>query len=326
MYSSIYKVNKLLFLERTRHAYMDPGNLHTELHHLLIPEAGIYFRHDADCDILSQHLQLPTFSVWVNDVFSKKDIVLRPFTPVAVHTLHFMFEDSLRTQFRQQPGYLLEERECNLFHLPPGLHKVPMPNSKKVLSLHINIHPAEVPLLIARYPVLQFMAQPAHFTGPVNTLPYHINPVCELLIKQILICTYTGIRAKKFLYRCCLDLLLNIAQQQAAANQLLLFSTIIKGSAYHQLFDYLETHPHKQHTIAALAYIFEIPPEELAHGFLQLFAVSVEDFTHMSKMMFIYNRIQSKAFPLTLIAKTAGYEEVNLMMDAVEKFYENSFS
>lgn len=303
---------------------MDPGDLDTELHHLLLPEAGIYFRHDAECDILSQHIKLPGLSLWINDIFSKKDIMLRPFTPIPIHTLHFMFEDSLQTLLSQQPGYLLEERECNLFNLFPGLHKVPMSGSKKILSLHINIDPSAIPLLIKQYPVLQFLeeTQTVHLNGPVNTHPYLINPVCEFLIKQMLGCHYTGARAHSFLYRCCLDLLLNIAQQQNAGNQRMLFSTIIYGAAYHQLFKYLETHPHKQHSILELAYIFEIPAEQLSYGFLQFFAISVEDFILMTKMLFVYNRIQSKAFPYSLIAEVTGYKSVAEMIQLLENYYD----
>jgi hypothetical protein len=302
---------------------MDPGNLNTELHNLRLPEAGIYFRHDAECDILSQHIKLPGLSLWINDIFSKKDIMLRPFTPVPIQTLHFMFEDSLQTQFRQQPGYLLEESECNLFNLFPGLHKIPMSGSKKILSLHINIDPSVIPILIRQFPILQFLAEPqiANINGPVNIHPYQINPTCDFLIKQILTCHYTGSKANSFIYRCCLDLLLNIAQQQAATTERILFSTLMHGAAYHQLFKYLETHPHKQHSIFELAYIFEIPAEQLAYGFLQIFAISVEDFVLMSKMLFIFNRIQTKAFPHSLIAEVTGYKNVLEMIQLVENYY-----
>jgi len=302
---------------------MDPGNLHTELHNLLVPEAGIYFRQDPECDILSQHIKLPAFSLWINDIFSKKDIFIRPFTPVPIHTLHFMFEDSLQMQFRHEPGYILEEKECNLFHLLPGLHKIPMMNSKKILSLHINIDPFAIQWLIKQFPVLQFLeaTQTGNISNPVNIYPYHINATCELLIKQILMCHYTGVRAKKFLYRCCLDLLLNIARQQAATNQRMLFSTIIYGAAYQQLFKYLESHPHKQHSIFELSYIFEIPAEQLAYGFQQMFSITVEDFVLMIKMLFVYNRIQSKAFSYALIAEAAGYRNVYEMIQLVESYY-----
>jgi hypothetical protein len=302
---------------------MDPGNLQTELHSLLIPEAGIYFRQDAECDILSQHIQLPPFSLWINDIFPKKDIVLRPFTPVPTYTLHFMFEDSLWTQSRQNQEYLLEERECNLFSLQPGLHKIPMEKSKKILSLHINIDPAAVPALIEQYPVLQSLvaSEPGSINGPINQHSYHINPTCDFLIRQILTCHYTGANAQRFLYRCCVDLLLNIAEQQAMASQLLLFSTVINGGAYHDLFKYLETHPYKYHQAGELAYMFEIPAAELAHGFQQLFALSIDDFTHMAKMVFVYDRITSKIFPLPLLAETAGYNDVSVMISDVETFY-----
>jgi AraC-like DNA-binding protein len=234
-----------------------------------------------------------------------------------------MFEDSLQMQFRHEPGYMLEERECNLFNLFPGLHKIPMTNNKKILSLHINIDPSAIPSLVREFPVLQFLetTQSSQISGPVNVHPYHINPACDYLIKQILGCHYTGLKAQKFLYRCCLDLLLNIAQQQAATNQRMLFSTIIYGTAYQQLFKYLETHPHKQHSIFELAYIFAIPAEQLAFGFQQLFSTSIEDFVMMTKMLFAYNRIHSKAFPYSLIAEVTGYKSAAEMMLHVENYY-----
>jgi AraC-like DNA-binding protein len=106
----------------------------------------------------------------------------------------------------------------------------------------------------------------------------------------------------------------------------ILFSTVINAGAYHQLFQYIENHPHKQHTISELAYIFNIPAEQLPDGFLQLFAISVEEFTHMTRMMFVYNRLQSKAFPLSLIAKTVGYNDISLMVSDTESFYGRSIS
>jgi hypothetical protein len=302
---------------------MDPGNLQTELHSLLIPEAGIYFRQDAECDILSQHIQLPLFSLWINDIFPKKDIILRPFSPVPTYTLHFMFEDSLWTQSRQQQEYLLEERECNLFCLQPGLHKIPMSKSKKILSLHINIDPTAIPALIEQYPVLQSLglSHSRGANGPVNKYSYHINATCDFLIRQILTCHYTGVNAQRFLYRCCIDLLLNIATQQATASQLLLFSTVMNGDAYQGLFKYLETCPYKHHLAAELAYMFEIPVEQLEHGFQQLFTISINEFTHMAKMMFVYDRIISKAFTLPLLAEAVDYKDVSLMTNDVEIFY-----
>jgi hypothetical protein len=324
MLSSLHKVNKLLFLERIRHAYMDPGDLNTELHNLLLPGAGIYFRHDAECDILSQHITLPFFSLWINDIFSKKDILLRPFSPIPIHTLHFMFEDSLQIQLRQEAGYLLEERECNLFNLFPGLHKIPMPHNKKILSLHINIDPSAIPSLVKKFPVLQLLqdAQTSTISGPVNIYPYQINSTCDFLIKQILSCNYTGLRAERFFYRCCLDLLLNIAEQQAASDQRILFTTIIHGAAYQQLFKYLEYHPHKRHSIVELAYIFEIPADQLEYGFRQLFSISVADFVLMTKMLFVYNRLQSKVFPCSLIAEVTGYETELEMIQLVESYFD----
>ncbi len=66
-------------------------------------------------DMLSQHVRLGPFSLWLHDVFARKDIVLCPYTPFHLWALHFMYEDSLRAESFKMNGFTLEEKECNLF-------------------------------------------------------------------------------------------------------------------------------------------------------------------------------------------------------------------
>jgi AraC-like DNA-binding protein len=317
MPSILFQANKLLQIEKNRPGYLAPERLPVEYMKLLIPAAGIYFREDEECEIFSQHLAAGPFSLWLHDIFAKEDIVLHPFTPYHILALHYLFEDSLPAD-----NYGLEERECNLFNLLPGLQRMPMQGGKKVLSVHINIRPEMLPSLAARYPALKSLTtRNLTTTGTLNERPYHINAVGDLIIRKILTCRYTGARAQHFIYRCCVDLLLNFAGQEEAAQQPFLFTNMLHMESYRQIFNYLLDNPHKIHPLSELAYIFNLPAEQLAHGFRQHFSMSVEDFMWMLKMMLTYNMLQKRYWSLDVIADAAGFEDIREMTTQVELYY-----
>jgi AraC-like DNA-binding protein len=322
MPSILFQANKLLQIEKNLPGYIPADRLPVEYMKLLIPSAGIYFREDEGCEIFSQHLQAGPFSLWLHDIFAKEDIVLHPFTPYHILALHYLFEDSLPAD-----TYELEEKECNMFNLLPGLQRVPMKSGKKVLSVHINIRPEMLPSLAEQYPSLATLAAAnTSTTRAINERPYHINAVCDLIIKKIITCRYTGARAAHFIHRCCVDLLLNFAAQNEAAQQPFLFTNMLNMELYQQIFNYLLDHPHKIHTLSELAYIFNLPAEQLAHGFRQHFSISVEDCMNMHKMMLAYSLLQKKYWSLTVIADAAGFESIGEMTVMVESYYDCKIS
>lgn len=302
------EATKLLALERPSQKYMSPALLPEEYIKLQIPYAGIYFRQDDDCDILSQHISLGPFSLWLHDAMAKKDIVLYPFTPYPLWALHYMHEDSLQPDLYKESNFSLEENECNLFYLDCGLHRIPMPAGKKILSVHINILPADLTSLTARYPLLQPLAvkNTPHQFGSINNYPQHINAVCDLLLRQIVTCQLTGTRAFYFLRRCCMDLFINFAQQHSMTNERLLFTSLLNATAYHSLFKHLVKFPHRSHNLQELAYHYDIPANELVQGFRQYFSTSPEDLIYMLRMMKAYR--SGKRMP-ELEKQAAAYYE-----------------
>ncbi|PWV54533.1 helix-turn-helix transcriptional regulator [Chitinophaga sp. S165] len=324
MRSTLFKANKLLLIEKDKQSYIPANCLPPEYLKLIIPHAGLYFREDEECEILSQHIGAGPFSLWMHDIFAKDKIVLLPYTPYHIWTLHFMYEDSLMITGGEKPPYLLEERECNMFSLLPGLHPVPMEDNTKVLSVHINIRPEFFPKLMKKYPPLRDLL--SRTIPPVscalNDHPHPISAVCDLLVQQILTCHYTGRKAHIFIYRCILDLLLNYAQREAHAHEPFLFSSLEHRETYKQLFRFIIEHPHMNCSLAKLSRMFKLPAAELSKGFLQHYAITIEDFTHMIKMIATYKLLHKKNVSIPVIADAVGYKTPAELVKHVEAYYE----
>lgn len=324
MRTIIFKANKLLLIEKDRQSYMPANCLPVEYMKLVIPHAGLYYREDAECEILSQHVSAGPFSLWMHDIFAKAKLVLLPYTPYHIWSLHFMYEDSLVIENLDNAHFLLEEKECNLFNLHPGLHPVPMEDDRKVLSVHINIRPEFFPKLIEKYPALE-----AILSGPIpsvsctlNDHPHPISAVCDLLIQRILNCRYTGRKAHIFIYRCILDLLLIYAQMEAHAHEPFLFSSLEHQETYRHLFKRLQEMPLKTYSLAELSLLYDLPAAELAQGFLQHYSISIEDFSHMQQMMTAYTLLHKKGHSLPAIAEKAGFATTAGMVEQLEAYYE----
>jgi AraC-like DNA-binding protein len=324
MYPQLHDENKLLLVDRFTQDYLPATLVSPEYLHLVIPYAGLYYEQDADYDILSQHIPLGPFSLWLHDIFARKDIVLCPYSPFHLWALHFMYEDSLRADAFQKENFILDERECNLFNLHSEMYKVPMPASKKILSFHINILPGALKKMVQHYPPLYYLTNKRldNVSSIINQRPYKINAVCNMLIQKILSCKYIEEQAHFYLYRCCLDLFLNFAQQDAAGPGPLLFSNVMNTELFNSIFSYLVEHPDTPHSIAELANMFNMHGARLAQGFRQYFSIGITPFIKMNRMMMLYNRMLQKSFTLSMLAESAGYRNTQDMVDEVEDYYE----
>jgi AraC-like DNA-binding protein len=232
-----------------------------------------------------------------------------------------MFEDSLHLP---KAGYTLEDRECSGFYIYPGqLHRIPMEAGKKVFSFHINIQPQLLAGLMTRFPQLDTIMHGIHphTSTRINNHPYHINAVCDMLIRKIITCCFEEKHAHPFLQRCITDILLNFTSQHNSAQEPFLFSSMLHSDTYHNLFTFVAEHPHQPHSPAALAYMYEMPLPELEHGFRQHFALTLSDYIHMTKMMLVWHLIQSGTFSLEEVTKVAGFKDKNTMLSQVRTFY-----
>jgi hypothetical protein len=323
MRSALSEANKLLLLERTVPAYIPLASIPQEYRSLIIPAAGSYLRQDDDCDILSQHVKLGPFSLWFHDIFARKDIVLSPFVPHHIYSLHSLYEDSLQLKSPHRPPFMLVEKETNLFNLHTGMHQVPMLAGQKVLSVNINISPDDLKQLAKRYPPLKQFAekQASNISRTLNEYPMYNNAACDLLMQKMLTCRYDSLTAQPFLFRCCLNMFINAANQDAAV-QPLQVSSLLQSETIHKIFAYLLRWPNKSYSISELSYMFDISATDLEQGFKQHFAMDVNDCMHMTKMMMVYDLIVNAEFSLREITVASGHDTVGEMVRQMEDYYQ----
>ncbi|MBW8688165.1 hypothetical protein [Chitinophaga rhizophila] len=322
MHTSLPGANKLLRFERLTPSYITPTAIPAEYESLIIPAAGTYFREDRESEILSQNINFGPFSLWTHDIWANKNIVVCPFIPSQIWSLHGIYEDSLHLENTEAPSYLLEEKEFNLFNLPSGIHRIPIAAGKKILSIHINIRQDTLLTMIDEFPGLAPLTKlNRHDPGPLNTYPYHSNPICDFLMEKLLSCKYPLKRAYPYLFRICIDLLRNVAAQEAAAHQPLMVDSVLNTNNILQLFAYLREQSFKKHTITQLGYMFNTTGKKLAFEFKQHFAVSIHDFMHMSRMMFIYDLMQKQVISMDEIARITEFPNTLNMIMQVTDYY-----
>ncbi|ACU57569.1 helix-turn-helix domain-containing protein [Chitinophaga pinensis] len=322
MYPTLFEENKLLLIDRLEQSYLPATYIPTEYLPLIIPYAGLYYEQDNDFNMLTQHVPLGPFSLWLHDVFARKDIVLCPYAPFHLWALHFMYEDTLRAVTFKTNGFTLEEKQCNLFNLYADMHRVPMFAGQKILSFHINILPSAFMQLVQVYPGLQSLANKRlqKHSSIINEKPYRINAVCNMLIQNIVSCRYIESQARHYLERCCLDLFLNFAQQDAISDEVRIPNEA-QARLYHDIFEYLVEHPHQPHTADQVAKMFDMSGVKLATAFRHQFSVGINAFIHMLKMMLAYNSLMQQCVSLKEVAHTAGYKTIDELVREVEKYY-----
>jgi hypothetical protein len=322
MGTSLSATNKLLLLERLVPSCVSRANIPEEYRSLIIPAADRYYRQDREVEMLSQNINFGPLSLWAHDILAKQDIMLCTLMPSHMLALHALFEDSLHLENPEAPSYLLEEKEYNLFNLPGGKYRIPIAKGKKVLSVCINVEPDVLKSLVEEFPGLAPLAgKEAKAPGALNKYPYLSNPICDFLVEKLLSCKYDTKRAFPFMFRICIDLMRNMAAQEAAAHQRLMSDTLLNADKIHSLFAYLRDYPFKKHTITQLGFMFETSGKELAFEFKQHFAVNIHDFMHMSRMMLIYDMMQQAVVPMEEIARITEFPNVLNMMMQVSDYY-----
>jgi AraC-like DNA-binding protein len=314
---------KLFYIEREEPSYIPVAAIPEEYFQLILPYAGVYFERDEHCDMLSQHIQIGPFSFWIQETYANADLILCPFTPSPTWALHFMYETSVNVELYENISFSLEEKECNLFNLVSDLHKVPMEDGQKLTSCHINILPEALRALAIEHPRLRRLAgkKPANITGPINTHPYFINSVCDLLIQKMLTCRYIEMPAHRFLYRCCLDLFMNFAYQDAHAAQRYLVDDALNSVNFSELFEYLTDHAYLNHTIGELCTMFQLDQAVLRKGFLKNFGMTVDAYIKMTKMIMVFELLTKKSTKLSEIAAAAGYRSWQQLDRAFTDYY-----
>jgi AraC-like DNA-binding protein len=312
---------KLLPLEGRRPSDTNAARIPEEYLQLLLPAAAVYTWQQADAYILSQHVELKQFSLWVHDVASYSDQVICPFAPFPFFILQYQFESCFNIRMPHTGPFQLDEDACNLFYLETGISYLPLEAGTKAVTLLVNIMPEHMRQLAKSYPAIQQRLNKMKSNHQVlNKHPYEVNAISHLLISKIMTCRYLRQDAVLYLERCCADLFKIYCRQYAITDKSGFNQDISTYNTYLKLFEYLRTNLHLHHDINKLSWMFGIPSGQLAIGFLNTFALTIKECLHMLKMMQAFSMLMQHSHSFSDIA-TAVDMDTEKMIISVEKYY-----
>lgn len=308
-------------LESKHIPYLNAEQIPEEYHQLLMPNAGAHYWQQANVHILSQHILLEKFSLWVHDILSDNDHVLQLFVPFPLYSLHYLFESNLSIRMPKWTSLLLEEDTCNLFYLKQGVSYLPLEAGTKSLSVHINIRPQYMPELTKHYPAIyQRLPETPSGNQVINSRPYAINAIGHLLITRMLTCRYPPQDAALYLERCCSDLFTIFCRQYAIEDRSPFTQDVDAHDIYHKIFEYLKANTHIYHDIHKISWMFEIPEGELTTGFLNTFALTIHECIHMLKMMQAFDMLMQHMYDFGAIAAAIAMD-TEKMISAIHEYY-----
>lgn len=312
---------RILFIERVEDDFTPLKLIPEEYLTLIIPYAYQYYQSDPTCDMLSQCIRLEDFTIWVHEIFARKDIMLNPYTPVHILALHYMDSGSITAFIQNKVLFSLRQKELNLFNLHSHFHQAPLEAGKNIFSFHINILPNRIKHLTSKFPALAPLLNrnisPID-SGALNDLPLKINPVSSMLIESIFKCRYIEVSADFYLYRCCADLLQNFVVKEQ-------FNHYTMGPKKERLmlkvFEFVKSNIHKRLTPSYLAKKFGFFESDLEESFFHLFGISVEAFILQQRMMKAYDLMGKTKLSLIEIAAVTGHQDIKELTILFRDYY-----
>jgi AraC-like DNA-binding protein len=273
-----------------------------EYQHLLMPAAKVFYTHDYDFDMVCQCIRLGFFSLWTHEIFAMEALRLLPVTCKEIVVLHFMAHGGTKAEIAQNGSYPLNGKEVNLFKLNALFNEAPMKRGDEIFSFHINVLPEDLPKLGIKHPELAQLAKKELMkgSGPLQAKPYKINLVCNYLIKEITECRYIEMQAEKLMYRCCLDLFINFANQDKIAHLPNIYYSDEMEDTLVETVEYIMDHVEEPFNLAKIAYHFDVRAQELRAAFENTYQITMEEFDLQRKMI--------HAFHMTVATKSSPEE------------------
>lgn len=318
---------KILKIETDDCNFTPVENVPEEFQHLLIPAAKVFYTHDYDFDMVCQCIRLGLFSLWTHEIFAMEALTLLPVTCREIVTLHFMAHGGTKAEIAQNGSYPLNGKEVNLFKLNALFNEAPMKRGDEIFSFHINVLPADLPKLGEKHPELAQLAKKELMvgSGSLQARPYKINLVCNYLIKEITDCRYIEMAAEKFLYRCCLDLFINFANQDKIAHLPNIYYSDEMEYTLKETVEYMMEFVEEPFNLAKIAYHFDVRAQELRAAFENTYQITMEEFDRQRKMIHAFQMaVGTKSSPEE-ISEAICITDVNEFINMFESYFDCSF-
>ncbi len=182
-----------------------------------------------------------------------------------------------------------------------------------------DIHPADLIRLSATWPQLSPLASraAAWLHGGQPALHLHANELVNILLSQVLHCTYIGEVAACFLRRVCIDLLLAAAMQnRMAASKRHVRLTPANKVALINIFNQARLDPGLLTDPHHLAAHFNISRYKFLNGFQQEFGITPRDYQQMLVMYHAFHLLLRNGKSLLITAIRCGFETTSCLRSA----------
>jgi AraC-like DNA-binding protein len=318
---------KILRIETDDRNFTPIEQIPEEYRNLIIPSAGVFYTHDYDFDMVCQCIRLGDFSLWMHEIFAMEAITLLPVTCKEIIALHFMAGGGTEAEIAENGPYQLSGKEVNLFKLNALFHEAPMKKGDAMFSFHINVLPETLPKLGKKYPELEQLANKKLMkgSGALHDKPYKINLVCYNLIKDICDCKYIEMLADKFLFRCCLDLFINFANQDKVAHLPNISYTTEMQQILKEAVKYMMDEVEEEFNLSKIAYNLDVNAQELKVAFENTYNISMEAFDQQRKMIHAFKlTVGTKSTPEEIGQSIAMNDDIEFI-HLFESYFDCSF-
>ncbi len=272
------------------------------------------------CRIVTQQIPLKFFSLWLQTVYPKKDMLLRPQTPFRNIILHVMLGSDVITMVKDGKPVFLGSGFMDLFNLTRYPNEAPLQKNQGFLSLHINIPPKKVKELVKNFPELAWLKgkKIMKADGQVNNDSLPLNEVTWPIVRDILTCRYVGDIAEHYIRRLSVNLLLTFGKMMDQPGHGL---SERNRKKVEECFNYLKVHYVDRHTVKQMATLFRINARVLHEGFQAMFGCTIRQFQLDQRMRLAYRSMIETKASFSMIAGKAGFKSVRSFRDVFRGYY-----
>lgn len=275
---------------------------------LQIPCASKHFFADSAHDRISQVIHVAPFTIHIHDVITHEPLRLSPSPqPEPACSLQVL----QRVMPCEQAGKTAFFGCGTLPDADPGNDFHQLTADGYYCAFRADIRPEDLIRLSATWPQLSSLAGKAaawlHGAQPAVTL--HANELVNMLLTQVLLCTYIGDVAQCFLRRVCIDLLLAAAMQnRMAVSKRQVRLTPADKLTLHDIFSQARKDPGLLTDAHHLSARFHISRYKFLNGFLQEFGISPKDYQQMLVMYHAFHLLLRNGKSMLITAIRCGFE------------------
>ncbi|WP_109694950.1 AraC family transcriptional regulator [Chitinophaga deserti] len=302
-------------------AALDLRQIPQEYWPLQIPCASKHFFRDEAHDRISQIIHAPPFTIRIHDIITHEPMMLLPASlpePCC----------SIEVQQSIKPAEAVEKNasfSCGTRQDIHGAETISeLPADVYHCTFRAELRPEDLIRLSASWPQLTTLAGKAAcwLHGSQPAVPLRPNELVNLLLTQVIHCSYIGDTAQCFLRRVCLDLMLAAATQSrmAGSKRYVRLSRSDK-SALHDIFTKARQDVGLLSDTLELTEQYHISRHKFQNGFLQEFGISPKDYHQMLVMYHAFHLLHRNRKSMLITAIRCGFETPSELRSAIIRHF-----